>query len=140
MINIKDVLPHREPFLFVDEIVSCKYQEYAKGYRRIKADETWIPGHFPDNPILPGVLLLESMAQVGGFVFANEEGRSDKIAFLSKVDNLKYIRRVLVGDTVEIEAAFINSFMNYAEVFVKSFVNGKKVASCNIVYTFLDKL
>lgn len=139
-VNITDILPHRKPFLFIDEVIDCSYHNYSKAIKRVKADEFWVEGHFPGNPVYPGVLLLESMAQTGGFVFVDEEGHSAKTAYLSKVDNLKYINKVQIGDEIVIEAKFIEAFLNYAKVHVKATVNNKVVSKCEIVYTFMDQL
>lgn len=140
MIDISQVLPHRKPFLFVDEIVEAVALDHAIGYHVVKEDEFWIPGHFPGNPVFPGVLLLEIMAQVGGFVFIDRDEEKGKYAYLSKVDNLKFIRKVSVGERVEVTAKFLRTFANYAEITAVARVDGKKVSSCNIIYTFLPNL
>lgn len=140
MIDISQVLPHREPFLFVDGIDEAVALDHAVGYHVVKNDEFWISGHFPDNPVFPGALLLEIMAQVGGFVFINREEEKGKYAYLSKVDNLKFFRKVSVGDRVEVTAKYLREFANYAEITAVARVKEKKVSSCNIIYTFLAEL
>lgn len=142
IMKIEDVLPHREPFLFVDEIIGHKYMEFAKGVKKIQDSELWTKGHFPGNPVFPGVLLLEIMAQVGGFIFADENGKmlDNKFAYLSKVDQLKFKKKVVPGDIVEVEASFIDSFINYSRISAKSFVNRKIVAEAEITYTFMVRM
>lgn len=137
--KIEEVLPHREPFLFVDEIKEHKYMKYAKGVKKIQDSEFWTKGHFPGNSVFPGVLLLETMAQIGGFVFADDSGKmvDNKFAYLSRVDQLKFKKKVVPGDIVEVNVSFIDTFMNYARVFAKSYVNNKVVAEAEITYTFL---
>ena len=70
--DIEKVLPHRKPFLFVDEIENVEYMKSSTGYKQVRDDEFWIEGHFPGNPVFPGVLILETMAQIGGFIFSDE--------------------------------------------------------------------
>lgn len=139
MVDIKDVLPHRAPFLWVDKILDYQYLKYADGYYQVKENEFWIPGHFPGNPVFPGVLMLECMAQIGGFVFT-DKAKDSKYAFLSKVDDLKYYRKVSVGDRIDVHADFVSEFDKYSEVEVTAKVNGKKVAHCRITYTFMNSL
>ena len=141
-INIVKVLPHRKPFLFVDNVWEVKYMQEAMGSRTIPSDEFWVEGHFPNNPVYPGVLLLEMMAQVGGFVFANEKGEmpDGNFAYLSKVDGLKLIKKVNIGDVVTVKAVLLESFSPYYKVKTVARVNDKKVAEAIITYTFLKEL
>lgn len=139
MEGIKAVLPHREPFLWVDLISDYESLKYADGIYHVKEDEFWAPGHFPKNPVFPGVLILECMAQVGGFVFI-DQAVEGQYAFLSKVDDLKYCRKISVGEQIDIHAEFVRSFNKYAEVDVIAKVEGKKAAHCKITYTFMNKL
>lgn len=140
--NIENILPHRKPFLFVDEIVEAQYMKYSKGIKHVHGDEFWVEGHFKGNPIFPGVLILETMAQVGAIVFVDpaENMPENKIAYLSKVDNFKIIHKVIPEDEMIVEAIFVDSFRQYARVKAKAHVNGKKVAEAEITYTFLDNL
>lgn len=140
--KIEEVLPHREPFLFVDDILEQEYLKYAKGIKMVLDTEPWTKGHFPENPVFPGVLLLELMAQVGGFVFVNEAGsmKDNKFAYLTKVDNLRLKKKVIPGDIVEVTATFVDSFMNYSRVCAKSYVKNRMVAEAEITYTFMNSL
>mgnify|MGYP003300881215 CR=1 FL=1 len=136
------MLPHRKPFLFVDEIIETKYMESAIGSRLVKDDEFWAEGHFPGNPVFPGVLTLETMAQVGGFIFANDEGEmpDGNFAFLSKVDGLKFTRKIIPGDRIIVEAKLIEKYAPYYKTKVVARVNNRKMAEAEIVYTFMKKL
>lgn len=95
--EIKEVLPQREPMLMVDDILEVVPGEKAVGYKKIREDEFWAKGHFPRNPIFPGVLLIEHMAQVGLFLI--RYGKKDKIRniYLAKVEDMKFLSPVLPG-------------------------------------------
>lgn len=140
--DIKKILPHRKPFLFVDEIVSQEYMKEAIGYRVIPSDEFWVDGHFPGNPIYPGVLQLETMAQIGGFIFVNENGvmPDGNFAYLTKVEGLKLTRKVSIGDRLTVKAVLLDVFSPYYKVKTIATVNQKKVSEAVITYTFLNKL
>lgn len=140
--EIEKILPHRKPFLFVDKMVSQEYMKEAIGYRIIPSDEFWVEGHFPDNPVYPGVLQLETMAQIGGFIFANEKGimPNENFAYLSKVDGLKLLKKVSIGDCLMVKAILLDGFSPYYRVKAVATVNGKKVSEAVITYTFLNKL
>ena len=138
MEDIKRVLPHRAPFLLVDGITEAGGGK-AEGYHEVRPDEFWVEGHFPGNPVFPGVLLLECMAQVGGFVFVKDIRRG-RFAYLTKVEHLRYSRKIQVGDRVEIHAELTGRFGSYAQISAVARVRGKRAASGTITYTFLENL
>lgn len=142
VMEIEKVLPHRKPFLFVDEIEKAEYMKASVGYKLVGDDEFWIEGHFPGNPVFPGVLILETMAQIGGFIFSDESSNmpEQKFAYLSKADGVKFVRKVSIGDRIRVEAKLIESFGQYQKVRTVADVNGKKVAEAMITYTFLKQL
>ncbi|HAP4936544.1 TPA: beta-hydroxyacyl-ACP dehydratase [Enterococcus faecalis] len=141
---ITEVLPHRRPFLFVDEIIEQEYEKIVIGKKTIKEDEFWVEGHFPGNPIFPGVLILETMAQVGGFLFferkQQQTAKRSTFSYLTRVDNLKLKRKVIVNDEIIIIAKLISKEKHLAKVFVQAKVKDKKVAEAIIGYAFLDVL
>ncbi len=102
MKNIKDLLPHREPFLFVDEILKADKEEII-GTRTFTESDSFFNGHFPQYPVVPGVILVESMAQCGGAGIKAQDIIGDSLFFLAAVDKVKFRKQVRPGDTVRME-------------------------------------
>ncbi|MGI6256705.1 MAG: 3-hydroxyacyl-ACP dehydratase FabZ [Anaerovoracaceae bacterium] len=137
--EIYQALPHRYPMLLVDDIYEVKYGEYVRGVKNVTNNEPWSTGHFPDNPVFPGVLVLESMAQIGGFMFYKEGGDSYLQAYLSKLDEVKFIKKVFPGDQLIVEAELIDQFSNFVKAKCVGKVNGKPVAKAIVTYYFDTK-
>lgn len=134
--NILKALPHRYPFLFVDDIVEVELNEKVIGIKNVSFNEPWAMGHFPNEPLFPGVLLVETMAQIGGFIFYDENSNSNLSAYLSRIENAKFIRKVEPGQTVVVEGECLTTFSNMAKVKCIARVNDKKVAEAVITYFF----
>ncbi|HEY5549132.1 MAG TPA: 3-hydroxyacyl-ACP dehydratase FabZ [Coriobacteriia bacterium] len=103
--QIKDVIPHREPFLLIDRIESCVAGESAVGYLDVTSEMFWVPGHFPGYAVLPGVLILEALAQVGSVAMLSLEENRGKIGFFAGIDKVRFKRQVRPGDTLRLECA-----------------------------------
>ena len=98
--KIKSILPHRDPFLFIDEIRDLG-EDYIIGVKYVKANEEYFKGHFPNEPVMPGVLQLETMAQAGGVLILNTvENPQDYLTFFMKIDNAKFKQKVVPGNTI----------------------------------------
>lgn len=100
--KIHDLLPHRAPFLFVDDLEEVSAERIV-GVRTFGPDEPFFAGHFPEYPVVPGVILVESMAQCGGAGVSQSGAIGDKLFFLASVNNVKFRRQVRPGDTVRME-------------------------------------
>ena len=100
--EIKKILPHRYPMLLVDRILEVEPMKRAVGIKNITANEMQFLGHFPNEPIMPGVLLIEAMAQVGGVAMLYPEENRGKIAVFAKIDNVRFRKQVVPGDQVVI--------------------------------------
>ena len=101
--EIKEVIPHRYPFLLVDKIVEIEEAKRAVGIKNVTINEPFFQGHFPDYPVMPGVLIVEAMAQVGAIAVLNMEANKGKIGFLAGLDKVRFKRQVKPGDQLRLE-------------------------------------
>ena len=104
---IEQLIPHRPPFLLVDEILELEPGARVVGRREIRADDWWFPGHFPDRPVMPGVLTIEAIAQAGAVAVMAEEANVGKIPFFGGIDDCRFRRVVEPGDTLTLECEFV---------------------------------
>ncbi|HLE99094.1 MAG TPA: 3-hydroxyacyl-ACP dehydratase FabZ [Gaiellaceae bacterium] len=98
--TIESILPHRPPFLLLDEVVELEPGRRVVALREVRADDWWFPGHFPDRPVMPGVLIVEAMAQAGAVAVLIEEENRGKIAFFAGIDDCRFKRVVEPGDVL----------------------------------------
>ena len=100
--QIQEILPHRYPFLLVDRIVECEPGKMAKGIKCVSANEMQFLGHFPGKHVMPGVLIIEALAQTGAVALLSEEENKGKIALFGGIKNAKFKRQVIPGDVLEL--------------------------------------
>ena len=132
--QIAEILPHRYPFALVDRIVDGEPGQWAKGIKCVTVNEPFFQGHFPQKHVMPGVLLIEAMAQVGGVaVLALPENRG-KLAFLGRVKDARFKRQVVPGDVVEIECRLIRRRANIGVGECTATVNGETAVSAEITF------
>lgn len=101
--EIQKILPHRYPFLLVDRITECEPGKYAKGRKCISANEMQFLGHFPGKPVMPGVLMIEALAQVGAVALLSQEENAGKLVLFGGIKNARFRRQVVPGDVLEME-------------------------------------
>jgi 3-hydroxyacyl-[acyl-carrier-protein] dehydratase len=104
---IESLIPHRPPFLLVDEIVELEPGKRVVGRREIRADDWWFPGHFPERPVMPGVLTIEAIAQAGAVAVLADEANRGKIPFFAGIDDCRFKRIVEPGDVLTLECEFV---------------------------------
>ncbi|GAB6989875.1 3-hydroxyacyl-ACP dehydratase FabZ [Paenibacillus pini] len=100
--RIKEVIPHRYPFLLVDKVLEIIEGKKAVGIKNVTCNEPFFLGHFPDYPVMPGVLIVEALAQVGGIVMSNGESTNHKLGLLTGIDNCRFKRQVKPGDQLDL--------------------------------------
>jgi len=97
---LESILPHRAPFLLIDEVMELEPGRRVTARREVRADDWWFPGHFPERPVMPGVLIVEAMAQAGAVAVLIEEQNRGKIAFFAGIDDCRFKRVVEPGDVL----------------------------------------
>ena len=131
--DIMKVLPHRYPFLLIDKIEILEDGVKGIGYKNVTVNEPFFQGHFPDNPIMPGVLQIEAMAQTAGFVIANKGGNlSKKSVLFMSVDKVKFRKPVVPGDCLKIYVEKVKERHNVFVCTGKIFVEEKLVAESEL--------
>jgi 3-hydroxyacyl-[acyl-carrier-protein] dehydratase len=101
--GIKAIIPHREPFLLVDSISEFVPGESATGWLNVRSDMFWVPGHFPEYAVMPGVLIVEACAQVGAVALLSLPENQGRLAFFGGIDGVRFKRQVVPGDTLRME-------------------------------------
>ena len=139
MMDITDIrrhLPHRSPFLLVDRVVELKAGELIVAYKNLSINEAYFDGHFPDNPIFPGVLLLEAMAQAAGILGFYSQGKTNddgSTYYFAGADNLRFKRPCVPGDRVMLRATVVSQRRGIWKFDVSSDVEGELAASATIL-------
>jgi len=132
--QIQDIIPHRYPFLLVDRIIELEPMKRAVGIKNVTANEQFFQGHFPGKPIMPGVLLLEAMAQVGGIAMLHAPEYRGKLAFFAGIDRVKFRRPVVPGDQVRMVAEVLKVRGSIGKIWAEAFVDGDLVAEGEFLF------
>ncbi len=137
-VDIQRILPHRFPFLLIDRIVEHQRKERIVAVKNVTANEPWVMGHFPGFPIMPGVLIVEALAQAGGVLLLSEiEDRDDKLMVFSGIDNARFRKPVLPGDTLRLEVTVLGWRANFAKMQGHAYIGdqlaAEAVLSCALV-------
>lgn len=139
--GIKRLIPHRYPFLFVDRIVELVAGERIVGIKNVSADEPFFQGHFPAYPVMPGVIILESLAQTGAIMMLSVDGDDggNKIPFFAGADKVKFRRQVVPGDQLRLELTVLKQRSGTCRLAGKAFVDGELAAEAEIFAVIRDQ-
>ena len=136
--RIQELLPHRYPFLLVDRVLELEPNKRILAIKNVSINEPFFQGHFPGHAVMPGVLVLEALAQAGGLLTqlsasAEVAGKEEKLFYLVKIDNARFSRMVVPGDCLHLEVRLKRLIRNMAMYECSASVDGKQVASADIL-------
>ncbi len=139
---LKD-LPHRYPFLLIDKVTITEPFKKAIGYKNVTINEPHFTGHFPENPIMPGVLIVEAMAQAAAIMALNSDPNDktakERLVYFMSIDNVKFRKPVIPGDVLELHVETVQARSSVWKMSGIAIVNGQKVAEANFSAMFIDK-
>ncbi len=139
VVEIQDILPHRYPLLLVDRILEIEETRIV-GLKNVTATEPHFQGHFPDFPVMPGVLIVECMAQTAGvLVLSQIPDRKNKVVLLTTIEGAKFRKPVVPGDQLRVEMTVISRRSNVAKMRGEARVNNEIVAECTVMCILRDK-
>ncbi len=139
--QIMEILPHRYPFLMVDKIVEVDPGKRIVGIKNVTINEPFFPGHFPGHPVMPGVLIIEAMAQISAIMayLASKEEDRNKVTYFMAIENARFRKPVKPGDQLRIEAETIFSKRGIWSMGCKAYVDGTLVTEAELKATLTDK-
>jgi len=135
--EIEKIIPHRFPFLLVDKIVDLT-ETKAVGIKNVTMNEWFFEGHFPNKPVMPGVLIVEAMAQVGGVLMLSKEENRGKLAYFMSIDNVKFRRAISPGDQLVLQVEVVKLKSKVGQLQGKTFVDGKLATEASFMCTIID--
>lgn len=137
--EIKEIIPHRYPFLLVDRILELEEGKRALGIKNVTANEEFFNGHFPGYPVMPGVLIVEALAQVGAVAMLKKEENKGRLAFFAGIDNCRFKKQVVPGDQLRLEVEITRLRGSIGKGKATATVDGELVCETEIMFALGDK-
>lgn len=138
-VEIQNIIPHRYPFLLVDKIIEMDAGKSAVGIKNVTINEPFFQGHFPGKPIMPGVLIVEAMAQVAAVTCMGLEENKGKLGVFTGIDKCKFRKQVVPGDTLRIEIEMTALRRGIGKAEAKAYVEDELACSANLTFAIVDK-
>ncbi len=135
VMEIMELIPHRYPFLLVDRITECVPGKYCKGYKNLTVNEEFFNGHFPNNPVMPGVLQLEALAQVSAGILMTQPQYKGKLVLYAGVDSARFKNVVRPGDRLDMESELTKIKGPIVKAHAKGFVDGKLTVEADLMFS-----
>ncbi len=132
--QIKEVIPHRYPFLLIDQVIEMEEGKRVVAKKNVTINEPFFQGHFPDYPVMPGVLIVEALAQAGAVAMLQKEENKGKIGFLAGIDSCRFKRQVVPGDTLMLEVEITRLKGPIGKGKAKATVNGELACEAEIMF------
>ncbi len=137
--QIKELIPHRYPFLLVDRVIELDEGKRAVGIKNVSANEPFFQGHFPDYPIMPGVLIIEAMAQVGCVAMMSMNENKGKLGVFAGIDKVRFKKEVRPGDVLTMEVEMISVRRNIGKAIGKAYVKEELACSGELMFALVQK-
>ena len=138
--EIQKFLPHRYPFLMIDKVVEMERYKRIVAIKNVSINESYFQGHFPGKPVMPGVLILESMAQAGGLLLLQEiPDRDHKLLYLASMNDVKFRRPVVPGDQLRVEVDILSWKGDLCKIQAKAFVDGNLATEATLMCVMVDR-
>jgi 3-hydroxyacyl-[acyl-carrier-protein] dehydratase len=138
--GIQKILPHRYPFLMLDAVIEMERLKRIVGIKNVTINENFFAGHFPGKPVMPGVLIIESMAQAGGVLLLQEvPDRDRKLLYFVAIDDARFRRPVIPGDQLRVEVNVLSWRSNFCKLEGKASVDGQLAAEATLMCKMMDR-
>ena len=137
--QIRELIPHRYPFLLVDRVIELEEGKKAVGIKNVSANEPFFQGHFPDYPIMPGVLIVEAMAQVGCVAMMSMDENKGKLGVFAGIDKVRFKKEVRPGDVLTMEVEMLSVRRNIGKAIGKAYVAEELACSGELMFALVQK-
>lgn len=137
--EIQNIIPHRYPFLLVDKIIELEEGKKAVGIKNVSINEPFFQGHFPNNPLMPGVLIVEAMAQVGAVAVMTLEENKGKLAVFAGIDSIRFKKQVRPGDILKMEVELISMRRGIGKAEAVAYVDGEVACKGTLMFGLVVK-